>query len=137
MELYAERGGNAQCARRNNMTNLLQETREAMDKVGLGEADIVFIGSEESGHQCTWEEFCALADFEYDEGFGQEVARDLIIVFKAGERLYRGEYDGSDWWGFSRPFQTPLVKHPILTLHGDWWSDLAELHKRLAERSKE
>ena len=65
------------------MDNLLKETKEAIKKSGHKIEDILFIGSEKSGHSCTWEEFEKLADVEYDGGYGaSEVAQDLIIVFK-------------------------------------------------------
>ena len=72
--------------------NLLQETREAITESGHNETDIVFIGSEKTGHQCSWQEYCTLADIEYDSSFGApEVAGDLIIVFSDGQKLWRGE----------------------------------------------
>jgi hypothetical protein len=74
------------------MSNLLQETKEAIASSGHTESDIVFIGSESSWHQCTWAEFCALADVEYDAGFGaSHVAQDLIVVFGDGQKLWRDE----------------------------------------------
>ncbi len=99
------------------MKNLLEETKSAIADSGHTEADIIFIGSEQSGHQCTWEEFCVLADKEYDNGYGNpEVAYDLIIVFSDGHKMWRGEYDGSEWWEYSSPFAMPTEKHPIHSL---------------------
>ena len=115
--------------------NLLQETKEAIKESGHTEADIIFIGSENSGHQCTWEEFCVLADVEYDNDYGaQEVAQDLIIAFKDGQKLWRGEYDGSEWWNYSTPFKRPHVALPIkcLVVEGTGrvgWVDLAEINE--------
>jgi hypothetical protein len=113
------------------MTNLLQETKEAISSSGHTEADIVFIGSEKSGHQCTWAEFCALADVDYDAGFGaSQVAQDLIVVFSDGQKLWRGEYDGSEWWKHSTPFKRPETALPINALlcppERVGWVDLAE-----------
>jgi hypothetical protein len=114
--------------------NLLQETKEAIGLSGHTETDIVFIGSEKSGHQCSWDEFCVLADVEYSAGFGAaEVAQDLIIVFADGQKLWRGEYDGSEWWEFSKPLQRPDVALPIKTLvclpEQGGWVDLAECNE--------
>lgn len=53
--------------------------------------DIIFIGSLVSGHSCTWNEFCDLADFDYDS-----VAIDLRIVFKDNTYLYRDAKPGSE-----------------------------------------
>jgi hypothetical protein len=115
--------------------NLLTETREAIEESGHTPDDIVFIGSEASGHQCTWDEFCRLADVEYDAGYGaSEVAMDLVVVFRDGAKLWRGEYDGSEWWEFSRPFKRPTEAKPItrLTTVGTrhvGWRSLADLNE--------
>lgn len=105
--------------------NFLKETVEGIKKSGHKTSDIVFIGSEKSGHQCTWKEFTKLADIEYDGG--AEIAGDLIIVFSDGGKMWRGEYDGSEWWEYSPPFKQPEVKLPIRTLKGRY--DLAKINK--------
>lgn len=108
--------------------NLLRETIEDIKKTGHKPSDIIFIGSEKSGHQCTWKEFTKLADIEYDNSYGgTEIAGDLIIVFSDGVKMWRGEYDGSEWWEYSSPFKQPEVKLPIRTLKGRY--DLAEINK--------
>ena len=115
--------------------NLLQETKEAIEASGHAVADIVFIGSEKTGHQCTWDEFCTLADVEYDSGYGAaEVAQDLIVVFSDGQKLWRGEYDGSEWWEHSTPFKRPDASWPIkhLVVGGPGrvgWVNLAEINE--------
>lgn len=115
--------------------NLLKETKETIAASGHTEADIVFIGSEESGHECTWDEFCLLADVEYDDGFGaQEVAEDLIIVFSDGQKLWRDEYDGSEGWMYSTQFKRPEKALPITRLTVNktnfvGWADLADLNE--------
>jgi len=108
--------------------NLLKETLDDITQSGHTPADIVFIGSEGSGHSCTWEEFITLANFDYDAGFGaQEVATDLIIVFSDGSKMWRHEYDGSENWEYSAPFVMPKDRLPITRLHGGMWASLAEL----------
>ena len=42
--------------------NLLRETREVLADWKRDPEDIIFIGSETSGHHCTWTEFEVLAD---------------------------------------------------------------------------
>ena len=111
------------------MTNFLEETKEAIKQSGHTVDDVTFIGSEETGHQCTWEEFEILADVDYNAGFGAQcVADDLIIVFKDGKKMYRSEYDGSEWWEFSTPFKKPNVKLKIDRLIGNYWPSLSKLH---------
>lgn len=111
--------------------NLLTETVAAIQQSGHSTGDIVFIGSEETGHRCTWEQFHILADKKYDEGFGaQKVAEDLIIVFSDGAKMWRGEYDGSEWWEFSSPFKAPAAIKQIRSLftRGVGWDSLARIN---------
>jgi len=114
------------------MANLLNETMQAIVKSGHDIPDVVFIGSERGGYQCTMEEFVVLADHEYDSGYGAaHVATDLIIVFSDGQQMRRGEYDGSEWWEFSSPFIMPTEKKPITKLVGndELWSNLAAMNE--------
>jgi hypothetical protein len=111
--------------------NLLQETVEFINGIEQKTEDIIFIGSENSGHSCTWNEFKILADQEYDNGFGaQEVATDLIIVFSDGTRMWRNEYDGSEWWAHFPPFKVPTEAKPIkkLFVEDTGWEDLASIN---------
>ena len=108
--------------------NLLTETLEAIKRSGHKVADITFIGSEETGHRCTWPEFERMADREYGSGLGDAmVATDLIVVFSDGQKLWRGEDDGSEWWEYSTPFSAPTESHPIKRLIGAYWPSLKDL----------
>lgn len=99
--------------------NLLEETIEIIQENNLDINDIIFIGSEETGHRCTWEEFKILANKEYDSGLGlRDVAADLIIIFKDGSRMYRDEYEGSEWWECIKAFQMPKKFKIIKNLFG-------------------
>lgn len=112
--------------------NLLDETRKCIKDSGHDVRDIIFIGSEDSGHQCTWAKFAKLADREYGSGYGAaQVAEDLIVVFSDGAKMWRGEYDGSEWWNFSSLFKKPSEAKPIGKLFalGVGWEDLAEINK--------
>ena len=78
--------------------NLLKETLEALWQHGKKSGDVKWCGTENGW--CTWDEFAAVADVEYDSGYGAtKVAKDFVIV---GEDwwLERREYDGSTWWEF-------------------------------------
>tara|TARA_Y100000361_G_scaffold154306_1_gene179466 strand:+ start:807 stop:1181 length:375 start_codon:yes stop_codon:yes gene_type:complete len=121
------------------MDNLLKETINDIVESGHTPDDIIFIGSEETGHQCTWGEFRDLADKEYCGGFGaSDVATDLVIVFSDGSKMWRGEYDGSEWWEYSKPFVKPEESKPIKELfatkmgHVGWrkLSELNDYHKK-------
>lgn len=121
--------------------NLLQETLEAIREAGKQPSDIVFIGSRTTGYQCSWDEFKALADVDYDCGFGaQEVASDLEFVFSEGSRLERQEYDGSEGWRFVGTFIPPANSKPIhrLTVVGTdkvGWCTLHDLNADLESTS--
>lgn len=116
------------------MINLLSETKRAINDSGHGPSDIIFIGSEESGHSCSWKEFLKLADVEYDNGYGSPwVATDLIIVFSDGQKMWRGEYDGSEWWEHSKPFVRPDRALKITALGAGLWKNLAEINGEVAK----
>lgn len=114
--------------------NLLQETIADIEESEHTPDDIIFIGSETSGHSCTWEEFSLMADQDYDDGYGaQEVAEDLIIVFSDGSKMWRHEYDGSESWLYSTPFKMSKDLKPITRLICDpvkhiGWKTLANLN---------
>lgn len=112
---------------------LLEETKSAIESQHQSVDDIIFIGSEYSGHSCTWDEFTTLADFEYDSGYGwQKVAKDLVIVFRDMTMLYREEYDGSEWWGVRAALVMPEETHPITCLGGNdfMWDSLEDMNKQ-------
>lgn len=116
--------------------NLLEETKQAITKSGHKIQDIVYIGSSETNHSCTWRQFKKLADVEYYSGYGaSQVAPDLIIQFRDGSTMWRGEYDGAEWWEYSAPFVPPEPKDrlPIYSLVEDLWHRLAEIKANTKE----
>lgn len=97
--------------------NLLEETKDDIRLSGHRPSDIIFIGSLNSGHGCTWEEFCNLADVNYDSSYGnRKVAADLRFVFSDGQQMWRHEEDGSEWWQYSEPFKRRNNSFSIKTL---------------------
>ncbi|MCD6125153.1 hypothetical protein J7J18_06655 [bacterium] len=79
--------------------NLLKETLEILEQHNKKPEDVKWCGIPGFGY-CSWNEFAAIADVEYDSGYGTAmVATDLVIV---GEDwwLEREEYDGAEWWEF-------------------------------------
>ena len=100
--------------------NLLEETLEAIEDSGHTIDDIIFIGSEESGHSCSWEQFKVLADKEYGNGHGSSlVAVDLIIVFSDGQKIWRYVDEENEGWEYSTPFQKPSQELQIESLFVD------------------
>lgn len=117
------------------MRNFLEETLDAIKDSGHDVDEITFIGSEESGHRCEWAEFIELANFEYDNSYGAaKIATDLVIRFTDGQKLWRGEYDGSEWWEFSTPAppvqkNCKRIKALCVTKNEIGWRVLADLNE--------
>ncbi len=87
------------------MKNLLQETIECLNEGGKSPKDVLWCGLEDEWF--TWEDFAAVANIEYDSGFGtEEIPLDLVIVGK-DFWIERHEHDGAEWWEYkslpSRP----------------------------------
>jgi hypothetical protein len=82
--------------------NLLQETIQILKDHDKAPSDIHWIGIGDSWF--SWDDFQALADIEYDNGFGGiEIAEDLVIV-GGNWWMTRDEYDGAEGWEFhTRP----------------------------------
>ncbi len=121
------------------MPNLLEETKRAMTNGEHSIKDIIFIGSERSGHSCTWEQFKVLANKEYASNYGTlVVAKDLIIVFSTGHKMWRSEYDGSEYWEYTIPFKRPAESKPIVNLFAEnrSWRTLAKIQKDEEESLK-
>lgn len=103
------------------MINLLTETLQEIEANNLKAEDIVYIGTRDGKYSCSWGEFKVLADKSYDNGYGgAEVNTALIIVFKGGEELHRGEYDGSEWWDLWKPFKVPDSTEPLKEVFGEF-----------------
>jgi hypothetical protein len=123
--------------------NLLKETIAVFNDHNLVPHNILFIGCEETGHRCSWEQFQTLADREYDNGYGgAEVLTDIVIVFVDGTKLSRREYGGFEWWNVQKPFVMPEETKEIDSLFvenynyrfqdlkeeegsSDYWNDIA------------
>ena len=101
--------------------NFLKETISVMGKYKLDPKEIIYIGDRKSS--CSWEDFQEIANIEYDNGHGcAEIIRGLIIVFKNGVEMYRGEYDGSEWWEVHIPFNINALKEQgKLSEVKDYW----------------
>lgn len=114
---------------------LLEETIATIAQHRKSIDDIKFIGSVDSGHSCTWDEFTELANQEYDHGFGsQEVATDLVIIFSDDSYLERYEYDGSEWWTYCTKLVIPTETKQIASLFAPYgYNLLSEIHNEEIE----
>ena len=102
-------------------TNLLKETENALKMFNKKPSDIDWIGSEDGKYVINWEQFKNLAaSIDYDAGFGaQEIARDLVVVFKDSDWLIRDEYDGAESWELQSLPKRQLRSKPIYRLRID------------------
>lgn len=83
--------------------NLLTETLEDIKTSGHTTDDVAIVKLYRSGKCATWDEFVKIANFEYDNGWGsREINSDLVVVFNDSSWLERREYDGSEWWSWSK-----------------------------------
>lgn len=89
------------------MKNLLTETAEILLQCKKVKDDVRWVGvryagvgREDTGLSFTWEQFSAVANLEYDNGFGGNEVEGSLVVVGDDWWLERGEYDGSEWWEF-------------------------------------
>lgn len=86
--------------------NLLAQTLEILTQNGKTPADVQWVQADVGSYSkqnlisFSWAEFAALADFNYDDGFGGAEVKTSLKVVGADWWLERGEYDGSEWWEF-------------------------------------
>lgn len=96
------------------MTNLWIETIEELNRHGLSEKDVVWVGFRDIA-TIPWEDFKTIAnDFNYNSSYGlEEVPLNLVVCGK-NWWLERGEYDGSEWWEFKT---LPIMPTTVFTMN--------------------
>lgn len=82
-----------------NKDTLLAETVKVLVDNGKTTDDVLWVGFDAEFH-CTWGEFVAASNFNYDNGYGGAEVDTALKVVGADWWLERGEYDGSEWWDF-------------------------------------
>ena len=99
---------------------LLNETKLCFYNSGHTPKDIVYIGSQYTGHRCSWEEFQLLADrFYFPNGDEPKVLDDLVIVFTDDSMMWRALCNGHEYWEYSPKFVMPIETKEIDSLFGD------------------
>ena len=84
-------------------SNLLKETKKKLSIHNKTPKDVLWIGTKDGSEAMNWGEFVKIADFEYDNGYGEAwIYLNLVVVGK-GWWLERFEYDGSEWWEYKEP----------------------------------
>jgi hypothetical protein len=97
---------------KDQLTNLLQETLDALSANEKSPSDVEWVGSDDGWF--TWDEFATVAAAaDYEAWFGSaKVAQDLIVSGN-GFWLERGEYDGSEWWEFKTSKKRPVYRRAV------------------------
>ena len=80
-----------------SIINLWEETIEFLKENNYTWEDVIRIGNNEGYiNKSDFKKFAE--NYNYDNGYGIEyIPLDLIIEGK-GFKMFRGEYDGSEWW---------------------------------------
>lgn len=98
------------------MANLLKETLEVLDNLGIKEEDVIYVVDRENPKDCkfmTWEMFKDISRYKtYDEGLGIVEVNTDIIIYTVDYILYRHEYDGAERW---EEIPTPEHMHELLS----------------------
>ena len=102
--------------------NLLKETQKAVELSGHYVKDVLWVGSRDGRYTCSWDEFCLLANEEYNNSYGyEEVGTDLVVVFGDNSWLERESEDGGEWWKLkkcpSQSTDTKKLKSPFTWVH--------------------
>jgi hypothetical protein len=93
------------------MKNLLEETIAKLAENGLKPENVKFVSTVKTTG--TWDEFAALADFKYDNGYGGANVNTYLKVVGDDWWLERGEYDGAEWWEFKKLPVMPTEPQPL------------------------
>ena len=94
--------------------NLRQETADILKENGKTAGDVLWVQFGAGKFYCSFDEFMAAANFQYDNGFGGNEIDLTLKVVGDGWWLERGEYDGSEWWEYkSRPDKPEMHRVPV------------------------
>ena len=105
---------------------IIEETKKHIEIINK---PVSWIGSEDREFALTKTNFFKLKEEEYDAGYGsQEIATDLIIVFKDGSHSNRYEYDGSESWEHHELKNPTFPKNakPFTKVRMMMWQQLGE-----------
>jgi hypothetical protein len=105
------------------LTNLLAETEKYLRDLHFKPSDVAWVGASDGRVASSWDRFAALVHgLEYDAGYGaQEIASDLVVVFKDGSWLERDEYDGSEGWAYKHKPLLQLGAKPLVSVVSEGW----------------
>lgn len=112
------------------MSNLLDETMEALKSHNKDIGDVIWVGSADGQYAISWFEFIMIAPITYNDSYGsQKIAKDLVIVGK-DFWLERGEYDGSEWWEYKTIPSLELEPKTFSSvMNGDSWASIEEMNR--------
>lgn len=108
-------------------------TLKALADSGHSSEDITFIGSRNTGHSCTWDEFKELCKQQEKEMSAYyNVPVDLVIVFRDGQYMDRHDSEhgyGFDW-RYMKPFVIPKETKQITKFFTNGHDDFEDVHER-------
>ena len=79
--------------------NLLEETIRKLNNSGYIPDNVKRVIVD--GVAYRWEDFAAVADFEYDPSYGEvEINHCIYIVMDDSRWFERESYDGHEWWSY-------------------------------------
>lgn len=88
------------------LKNFLQETVDIMQRYYKTTDDVKFIKCRDHANAskriCDWKDFEAMANVEYDSGYGSVIINESLKIVGDGWWMKRKEYDGSEWWQFKK-----------------------------------
>ena len=80
-----------------SIINLWEETIEFLEENNYTWEDVIRIGNNEGYiNKSDFEKFAK--NYNYDNGYGVEYIPLNLIIEGKGFRMFREEYDGSEWW---------------------------------------
>lgn len=107
--------------------NLWEETIEEIEDRGYTLQDVAWVGCDDFTIDLDYYESLARKT-DYNPGYGsEEIALDLVIVFKDGTWLSRDSYDGSEWFRYNVCPQKPPVQSKPVRLMNVWSSSLKSM----------
>lgn len=91
------------------MKNLLTETQRMLEKNGHPPTDVLWVGGRVNRYTersedftGTWQEFAAIANIDYNAGYGREEINLSLLVVGDSWWLERHEFDGQEWWEYKK-----------------------------------
>lgn len=104
------------------MINLLEETKREILSNGEKIEDIICV--QNCKGSMSWDDFCLIADFNYDDGYGWAAISEDLMVIGSDFWLERHEYVGAENWEFKK---YPKIKEKFAFIKEDIINEFVKL----------